>query len=222
VVARSRAALPVVARCEAASPGTARWPGAVARPGVVRPGVALPGTARWPGAVARPGVVRPGVALPGTARWPGAVARPGVTLPGTAQWLPTGDRRMKAGLVPRRRVGPRGVGAEFPARPRPVGALPALVLVRREGPPAGPRLRAHVVAGRHFRPGPGRRQAADSRRSAAGHSRVRPGWRAWAGPRPAAGHASAGGAPARPAGRAAARRRAHPQNPWRERIPLSG
>jgi hypothetical protein len=60
-----------------------------------------------------------------------------------------------------------------------------------------------VAAGQGRRPG-------SNRRPAAGRSRDQRGRRA------------VDGAPAHPTGRAAARRRAHQQNPWRERILLSG
>jgi hypothetical protein len=66
--------------------------------------------------------------------------------------------------------------------------------------------------------GQGRQRARLWKRAGKGPNRAA----ARAGPGPVPGTGWGGRAPERPAGQVAAGRRTHPQNPWRERIPLRG
>src|SRR5262249_20148363 len=142
-----------------------------------------------------------GLCRPWTARREMAclgLARPGPT------WLgPIGCGQGPAWCPPgrRREAVIRDPGAVIPAPP--------------ERAPDGPRRRVRVAAERARRPGPDRRRHA-------GRNRDQRGSHASAGLRPAAGRGPVVRAPGRPAGRAAARRRVHPHNPWRERIPPNG
>ena len=195
-----------VDRCAAARrgmavPGTARCPGAGVRYAAARRGLAVRGTARCPGAGARCGL-----AVRGMARCPGAGARCGLAVWGMAR-CPGAAARCGAAAPAVGRCGWRGArrgGAGCPAvRCRPEGAGRRAAMAHWEGRLPGPRPCARVAVGLDRRAGP-------NRRPAAGKSRDR------------RGRCAVGGGPAHPTGRAAARRRAHPQNPWRERIPLSG
>ena len=184
------------------------------RPGRRSRAAMRPGGARWrPAAPCRP------VAWPRMLRWPGTalcrpwaarheMARRGLARPG-ATWLEP-IRRRATSWPERARCRPwaaacRGAADSRVARCRPVWALQA----RWERGPTGAR---RLV----------RKRAGPGRPPHAGKKGGQQDWRASAGPRPAAGLAPAAGAPLRPAGHAAARRRSHPQNPWRERIPPSG
>jgi hypothetical protein len=196
------------ARC---SRGAARCEGA-------RRGMAVPGMGRCRRVAARRVAAVPvkgrcrgaedrcGGAWPVMARCPGAGVRPG-----TARFLRVAACRVAAWLVMARC--PRVAAVPVMARCPPVAtsgparcgrtvARRRAAMAHPEGRLPGPRRPARGAAGRDRRPG-------SNRRPAAGRSRDRRGWRA------------VDGAPAHPIGRAAARRRAHPENPWRERILLS-
>jgi hypothetical protein len=219
-------AAPPTARCPAgaarrwaAVPGRARCPGGVVRYGAARRWVAVRGRARCPGGVVRYGAARRWVAVRGTARCLGGVrygaARPGVAAPGTAR-CPRAAARREAAVWKKRRCRygtARCAPAAGPARCRRAG-----LLARRRRPEEARRRAA--MARREERP-PGLRRCRSGCRPAADKSRDRRGRRALAGAHAVAGLAPAPRAPAHPTGRAPARRRAHPENPWRERIPLS-
>jgi len=221
--------LPVAARRWEAAPGRARCPGGVVRYGAARPGMAAPGTARCRGAVARRAP-----AVRGTGRYARAAARRGAAVWKMRRCRGAVARRAPAvretGRCPRAaaRRGAAAWGMGRCPRGAPAGSARcgrtgarhgrAAHLARRRGP-EGTRRRA-AMARREERP-PGLRRCCPNRRPPADKNRDRRGRCALAGAHPAAGLAPAARAPAHPTGRAAAHQRAHPQNPWRERILLS-
>jgi hypothetical protein len=160
---------------------------------------------------------RRGGAVSGRARCRRAEGLRGAAGPRTARCRRAEDPRGGAvsGRARCRWAGDRHAGADCPARCCPVEA-PHAARSRHPGQcRAGPRRRAAVPAGQGCLPGPRRRETAGRRRN-------QRGGRVQATPRPATGLAPGARASEHPTGRLAARRCALPENPWRERIPLSG